>query len=192
MLQRLDLAHPLAVTHPHHRQPPGRAGLPGPDPRQLGAAGRPCGVPLRPRGPLSSVLATFSSLIAAVRRLRSSTKRSSSSVRSYPNSASVPWRSLLACFRNPTSVAARLARSLSTFSRNVSPRVLAPWRCEFTVARAHLRLHVGSTAVHPTSGSARSAKLALRWSPSDAALAVVLRGRIRWQVKEHRCQIIRP
>jgi hypothetical protein len=57
-----------------------------------------------------------------------------------PNAASLPSRSLLARFRNPASVAAWLARSLSIFSRNVSPRVLVPWRCEFTVARARLRL----------------------------------------------------
>jgi hypothetical protein len=82
MLRRLDLARPQGVTHPRHRQPPGRAGLPGPEPRQLGAAGRAGEVPVRPRRPLASTRASCSSLIAEVRRLRSSTKRSSSSVRS--------------------------------------------------------------------------------------------------------------
>jgi hypothetical protein len=81
MLQRLELACPLDVTHPRHRQPPGRAGLLGPDPRQVGAAGRAGGLPVRPRRPLASVRASSLSVMLAVCRRRPSTKDLSSSVR---------------------------------------------------------------------------------------------------------------
>jgi hypothetical protein len=110
---------PDKTCHPLPSSDPGRAGLAGPVPRQLGAAGRAGGLPLRPWRPLASVRASSSSLIPVVCRRRPSTNRSSPSVRWYPLRASVPSRSFLARLRNAGSVAARLARSLNTFSRIV-------------------------------------------------------------------------
>ena len=69
------------ASYPRHCQLPGRVGLPGATPRQLGAVGRVGGLPLRLSRPLISVRASSSSLIPAVCRRRPSTSRISSGVR---------------------------------------------------------------------------------------------------------------